>query len=129
MCSLDFEYLKEVPVLTLDVDDDFKDNKVKCADMIEKVQHTQTHTSVCYHRRSVELSYVKYDKVKYVFTCKNLFKSECRHHLLTLIMTFLRPYIYHPEHVLSASLCCFSNVAELKLCLMMRVQYRDHYVL
>lgn len=54
--SMDFEYLKEVPVLTLDVNDNFKDNKVKCADMIEKVQHTQTHTSVCYHRRSIELS-------------------------------------------------------------------------
>jgi len=40
VCSVDFEYLKEVPVLTLDVEDDFKNNQVKCADMIEKVQHT-----------------------------------------------------------------------------------------
>ncbi|KAG1958604.1 deoxycytidine kinase [Pimephales promelas] len=36
--SVDFEYLKEVPVLTLDVEDDFKNNQVKCADMIEKVK-------------------------------------------------------------------------------------------
>ncbi|XP_062867667.1 deoxycytidine kinase [Trichomycterus rosablanca] len=36
--SMDFDYLSEVPVLTLDVNDDFKDNKNKCADMIEKVK-------------------------------------------------------------------------------------------
>ncbi|TSK71975.1 Deoxycytidine kinase [Bagarius yarrelli] len=34
---MDFDYLCEVPVLTLDVNDDFKGNKLKCADMIEKV--------------------------------------------------------------------------------------------
>lgn len=37
LCSMDFDYLCEVPVLTLDVNDDFKDDKFKCADMIEKV--------------------------------------------------------------------------------------------
>ncbi|KAM9451283.1 deoxycytidine kinase [Clarias gariepinus] len=36
--SMDFDYLCEVPVLTLDVDDDFKSDKYKCADMIEKVK-------------------------------------------------------------------------------------------
>ncbi len=36
---MEFEYLNEVPVLTLDVNDEFKDNKIKCADMIEKVWH------------------------------------------------------------------------------------------
>ncbi len=41
VCSMEFEYMNEVPVLTLDVNDDFKDNKIKCADMIEKVWHTQ----------------------------------------------------------------------------------------
>ncbi len=39
VCSMEFEYLNEVPVLTLDVNDEFKDNKIKCADMIEKVWH------------------------------------------------------------------------------------------
>lgn len=37
VCSMEFEYLNEVPVLTLDVNDEFKHNKIKCADMIEKV--------------------------------------------------------------------------------------------
>lgn len=36
-CSMGFDYLCEVPVLTLDVNDDFKGNKFKCADMIKKV--------------------------------------------------------------------------------------------
>lgn len=35
--SMDFEYLSDVPVLTLDVNDDFKQNDSKSADMIEKV--------------------------------------------------------------------------------------------
>ncbi|XP_073790587.1 deoxycytidine kinase isoform X1 [Danio rerio] len=34
--SMDFDYLNDVPVLTLDVNDDFKDNNMMCADMIEK---------------------------------------------------------------------------------------------
>lgn len=37
LCSMDFDYLSEVPVLTLDVNDDFKGDNFKCADMIEKV--------------------------------------------------------------------------------------------
>ncbi|KAI5096398.1 deoxycytidine kinase, partial [Silurus meridionalis] len=37
--SMDFDYLSEVPVLTLDVNDDFVDDKLKCADMIEKVEY------------------------------------------------------------------------------------------
>ncbi|KAK3524542.1 hypothetical protein QTP70_029857 [Hemibagrus guttatus] len=36
--SMDFDYLCEVPILTLDVNDDFKGDKFKCADMIEKVK-------------------------------------------------------------------------------------------
>lgn len=36
--SMEFQYLNEVPILTLDVNDDFKDNTNKCADMIEKVK-------------------------------------------------------------------------------------------
>lgn len=35
--SMEFEYLSDVPVLTIDVNEDFKVNKTKCADMIEKV--------------------------------------------------------------------------------------------
>lgn len=35
--SMDFEYLSDVPVLTIDVNEDFKGNKIKSADMIEKV--------------------------------------------------------------------------------------------
>lgn len=51
---MDFDYLCEVPVLTLDVNDDFKGDKFKCADMIEKVvmfflsfpvpRHVNVHT-------------------------------------------------------------------------------------
>lgn len=36
--STEFEYLNEVPVLTIDVSDDFKRNKSRSADMIEKVK-------------------------------------------------------------------------------------------
>ncbi|XP_005808658.1 deoxycytidine kinase [Xiphophorus maculatus] len=36
--NMDFEYLSDVPVLTLDVNDDFKQNDSKSADMIEKVK-------------------------------------------------------------------------------------------
>lgn len=35
---MEFEYLNNVPVLTLDVNEDFKEDKVKCADMVEKVR-------------------------------------------------------------------------------------------
>ncbi|XP_064423694.1 deoxycytidine kinase isoform X2 [Latimeria chalumnae] len=35
---MDFEYLNAVPVLTLDVNEDFKGDKTKCADMVEKVR-------------------------------------------------------------------------------------------
>lgn len=35
--SMDFEYLNQVPVLTIDVNEDFKGNEIKSADMIEKV--------------------------------------------------------------------------------------------
>lgn len=34
---MDFEYLNQVPVLTIDVNEDFKGNEIKSADMIEKV--------------------------------------------------------------------------------------------
>lgn len=33
----DFEYLNDVPVLTMDVNEDFKGNHSKSVDMIEKV--------------------------------------------------------------------------------------------
>uniref|UniRef100_A0A8C8DGK8 Deoxycytidine kinase n=1 Tax=Oryzias sinensis TaxID=183150 RepID=A0A8C8DGK8_9TELE len=36
--NMDFEYLKDVPVLTIDVNEDFKESKNKSADMIEKVR-------------------------------------------------------------------------------------------
>ncbi|XP_056146730.1 deoxycytidine kinase [Lampris incognitus] len=35
---MEFDYLSNVPILTLDVNDDFRNDKVKCADMIEKVK-------------------------------------------------------------------------------------------
>lgn len=35
---MEFDYLNDVPILTLDVDEDFKGDKVKCADMVEKVR-------------------------------------------------------------------------------------------
>lgn len=35
--SMEYEYLSDVPVLTLDVNEDFKGNAAKNADMIEKV--------------------------------------------------------------------------------------------
>lgn len=35
--SMEFEYLNDVPVMTLDVNEDFKGDKIKCANMIEKV--------------------------------------------------------------------------------------------
>lgn len=70
LCSMDFDYLCEVPVLTLDVNDDFKGDKFKCADMIEKVATLflsftvpHTHNYACtqnatmnmafFHRKSV----------------------------------------------------------------------------
>ncbi|CAL1567869.1 unnamed protein product [Knipowitschia caucasica] len=40
--SMEFEYLKDVPVLTMDVNDDFKGNVNKGADMIEKVKEFLT---------------------------------------------------------------------------------------
>ncbi|XP_069369864.1 deoxycytidine kinase [Paralichthys olivaceus] len=36
--SMEFDYLSEVPVLTIDVNEDFKGNKNKSADMMEKVK-------------------------------------------------------------------------------------------
>ncbi|XP_029299985.1 deoxycytidine kinase [Cottoperca gobio] len=36
--NMEFEYLSNVPVLTMDVNDDFKGNDIKSADMIEKVK-------------------------------------------------------------------------------------------
>ncbi|XP_069781680.1 deoxycytidine kinase-like isoform X3 [Narcine bancroftii] len=37
--SLHFDYLNEVPILTLDANEDFKHNEAKCKEMIEKVQN------------------------------------------------------------------------------------------
>lgn len=34
---MEFDYLSDVPVLTMDVNEDFKGSKTKSADMIEKV--------------------------------------------------------------------------------------------
>lgn len=34
---MEFEYLSDVPILTIDVNEDFKGNEMKRADMIEKV--------------------------------------------------------------------------------------------
>ncbi|XP_007234039.2 deoxycytidine kinase [Astyanax mexicanus] len=36
--SMEFDYLNEVPILTLDVNDDFRGDSIKCANMIEKVK-------------------------------------------------------------------------------------------
>ncbi|KAM8828612.1 deoxycytidine kinase isoform 1-T1 [Spinachia spinachia] len=36
--SMEFEYLSDVPVLTMDVNEDFKGNELQSADMIEKVK-------------------------------------------------------------------------------------------
>ncbi|XP_069781679.1 deoxycytidine kinase-like isoform X2 [Narcine bancroftii] len=36
---LHFDYLNEVPILTLDANEDFKHNEAKCKEMIEKVQN------------------------------------------------------------------------------------------
>lgn len=35
---IDFEYLSEVPVLTIDVNEDFKNNENRSGNMIEKVR-------------------------------------------------------------------------------------------
>lgn len=35
--SMEFDYLRNVPVLSIDVNEDFKGNEIKSADMIEKV--------------------------------------------------------------------------------------------
>lgn len=35
--SMEFEYLSEIPILTLDVNEDFKGDMEKCSNMIEKV--------------------------------------------------------------------------------------------
>lgn len=48
VCSMEFQYLNEVPVLTLDVNDDFKDNSIKCGDLIEKVWNT--HIKLCFFK-------------------------------------------------------------------------------
>ncbi|XP_034048869.1 deoxycytidine kinase [Thalassophryne amazonica] len=36
--NIDFEYLNDVPILTMDVNDEFKGDKIKLTDMIEKVK-------------------------------------------------------------------------------------------
>uniref|UniRef100_A0AAY4ETE2 deoxyguanosine kinase n=2 Tax=Denticeps clupeoides TaxID=299321 RepID=A0AAY4ETE2_9TELE len=36
--KMEFEYLNEIPILTLDVNEDFKGDSVKCGDMVEKVK-------------------------------------------------------------------------------------------
>ncbi|KAG7273726.1 hypothetical protein CRUP_001806, partial [Coryphaenoides rupestris] len=35
-CGSEFEYLNKIPILTLDVNEDFKGDKEKCANMVEK---------------------------------------------------------------------------------------------
>lgn len=34
---MEYEHLNDIPILTLDTNEDFKGDKIKCADMIEKV--------------------------------------------------------------------------------------------
>lgn len=51
MFRLDFDYLKEVPVLVLDVDDDFKNDRIKQEEIIDKVGAVSSslvfHTVCC----------------------------------------------------------------------------------
>ncbi|CAJ0934212.1 unnamed protein product [Ranitomeya imitator] len=44
--SLDFAYLQDIPILTLDVNDDFKDDKQKQECLIEKVKWNHTNFTV-----------------------------------------------------------------------------------
>lgn len=43
MSRLDFEYLNDLPVLILDVDDDFKNDRIKQEAIIDKVCFLQLH--------------------------------------------------------------------------------------
>lgn len=36
-CRLDFEYLSELPVLVLDVNEDFQNDRIKQEDIVDKV--------------------------------------------------------------------------------------------
>ena len=42
--SMEFEYLNNVPVLTLDVNEDFKGDQIKCANMLEKVRRVAPYS-------------------------------------------------------------------------------------
>lgn len=44
--SVEFEYLNNVPVLTMDVSEDFKGSKIRSADMIEKVSDSQAYLPI-----------------------------------------------------------------------------------
>ena len=44
--SMEFDYLNEVPVLTMDVNEEFKGNNNKRADMIEKVSDTEAFLKI-----------------------------------------------------------------------------------
>lgn len=81
----DFEYLSEVPILTLDVNDDFKANSSKGGDMIEKVrlwnlllkmtsEYPNTGFSSCFMFQTV-LSY----SVKSFSLCEPVRYNMCHH--------------------------------------------------
>lgn len=59
MFRLDFDYLNELPILVLDVDDDFKNDRIKQQEIIDKVGAVSSslvfHT-VCCRRLIVSLS-------------------------------------------------------------------------
>lgn len=60
MFRLDFDYLNELPILVLDVDDDFKNDRIKQEEIIDKVGAVSSSSlvfrTVCCRRLIVSLS-------------------------------------------------------------------------
>lgn len=56
---MEFDYLSDVPVLTIDVNEEFKGNNTKSADMIEKVSDGEAFLKVYCFRICVQ-SHHKY---------------------------------------------------------------------
>lgn len=64
--SMEFEYLNDVPVMTLDVNEDFKGDKIKCANMIEKVGTVSACVKIRNHQLMLSLLFI-YCISMYVF--------------------------------------------------------------
>lgn len=95
--SMEFEYLNDVPVMTLDVNEDFKGDKIKCANMIEKVGTVSACVKIRNHQLMLSLLFIycismyvfaRFNKSLHLphFPSKMEMSNECHHKFVSNLL-------------------------------------------